>query len=308
MPNKTACRFVSCLAVTAFLATGCGSKSLADSSTADEIAPATAATTSAPEPACVESAVSNPEQETGADLEVGTTFSTENGLDYVIPENARNDFPELVAGDWTGDSSGVVDRALSEGAFAYGNPQIFSWISNNSGSDITITGIRAVNTRTVCLPDGYLLLFGNQAGDVAHMAMNFDADRPTALQISDPETTPTVPFFDEYVIEVPDGDTQDLIIHGLLARNARTFDIALTYLRDGEEYTQIVRQENGQEFRVAPTACPDTAAQASLEDTDIERLRAHRYSGAFRQAEHSGMEHINMETVTYDQYLQTCTY
>ncbi|MGK5682556.1 hypothetical protein [Actinoplanes sp. URMC 104] len=49
---------------------------------------------------------------------------------------------------------------------------------------------------------------------------------------------------------------QQILIVGTLLRQARTFDLAVTYLHEGTEYTQLIGP-SGQPFRITPSICPE---------------------------------------------------
>jgi hypothetical protein len=262
-------------------------------------------------PACTDSAVSNPASGDGSALQVEQASYTANDgqLNFVLPEQVRGDYPELKTGDMTWDSNALYERALADGAFVYGHPLIQLWLQNTTDGLVIISNLRAVNTRTVCLPTGLLALLGTQGGDPVQLAMNFDADRPVALVPSTSDNIPQTPYFTTQgaISLAPSDEPQQILVDGFLARQARTFDLAVTYTTDDGEFTQIIEPDGGGPFRVAPSVCPYEADQAALTDEDIDRFKAHRFTEVLRESTGTSSGGINMELVSHDDYMQACT-
>lgn len=162
------------------------------------------------------------------------------------------------------------------------------------------------------MPTGILALLGTQGGDADIFAMNFDADRPIALVPSnDPDTIPQTPYFSTQgeITLASSALPQHFIIQGYLARKARTFDLAVTYSVDGEEFTQLIRPDSGS-FRVAPDICPLAEDLPGLTDEDIARFRSHRFTEVVRQSSEPSSDpndFLTMETVSHEQHMESCT-
>ncbi|WP_250034019.1 hypothetical protein [Paractinoplanes maris] len=257
---------------------------------------------------CGESAVTNTVSETGSLLQVTSLgFTASNGrLDFVLPAGIRSNYPAFRAGEFTGDSTEPFDRAIAEGAFIYGNPDINLFVENAEHEDIVVTDVRAVNTRDVCMPSGLLALLGTEGGDETTLAMNFDADRPIGMVPTDSGTVADTPYFDSNTIDIPSGEMRQILIVGTLLKRARTFELALTYIHDGAEYTQLIGPSDGP-FRVTPSICPGQEDQAALEQEDVDRLHAHQFDDVLRRSDEMVNGHINLETVSTETYAQSCT-
>ncbi|WP_219519504.1 hypothetical protein [Nonomuraea ceibae] len=259
-------------------------------------------------PTCADSALSETLSGTGSALQFErVTPTARNGqLNFIVPGAA--------SGSLKLDSQpfGIIfEQALADGAFIYGRPQISFWMKNVTNSEVIILDLRAVNIRTVCMPKGILALFGTQGGDADLFAMNFDADRPVALiPSSDSDTIPQTPYFSTRgeLTLAPSASAQHILIQGYLARKARTFELAVTYNVDGEEFTQIIRPDSGP-FRVAPDICPLAQDLPSLTDEDIARFRSHRFAEVARSSNttRDPNGNIALEKVSHEQYMESCT-
>jgi hypothetical protein len=135
--------------------------------------------------ACRNAPLTNTVRETGSALRATVTaWNADSGaLNFVVPTRIRDRFPEFSPGEVTNekafDFTDGYDRVMTQGGFVYGHPHISVLLENPSGRQVTIYGLRAVNTRTVCMPGGLLVVAGSEGGGPPEIAMNLDADRPT---------------------------------------------------------------------------------------------------------------------------------
>ena len=260
-------------------------------------------------PRCTDSELSNPAEQTGSKLTLSSLgFTASNGqLNFAVPDALSSRYPALRPGPLT-DVVQAWEPAMRDGAFIYGHPDINVFLHNPTDREIVFTGIAAANTRTVCMPTGVLAVLGTDGGDEVAVAMDFDAARPVALVPTDGGTVPSVPFFHENGIAVAPDGYQQILIRGRLAREARTFDIALTYLYDGGKFVQLIRPEGGP-FRVTPSMCPQQMDQESLSDEDIERLGSHRFAGVLQQGDFdTAQNRRTVAAVSHDVYVQSCPF
>lgn len=263
--------------------------------------------------ACKKSKITNVASDSGSALKIYNVVYTGEGgsLSFIVPSRVSAKYSELKSDGPIDFSNSLYSRVLADGAFVYGRPFIHIWMSNNTDDPVIISNLRAVNTRTVCMPTGMLAALGSQGGDTAQLAMNFDAARPIALIPSRKGTIPQKSYFatrGAITLAPADAYPTHILIDGFLAQKARTFDLAVTYTTNDREFTQVIRPDDGGTFRVAPNICPHQEDLSLLTDEDIARFREYRFTEVLRQSDiqdHSGS--IKGEVVSHDDYMKSCT-
>jgi hypothetical protein len=196
--------------------------------------------------------------------------------DVAIPADLEGEFPELRTGV-VDDLNGTFERALASGGFIYGAPRITIALENTSSDPATIYDVRPVNLRTVCMPTGPLARFETQGGDAIEFVINLDADRPVALVPVGENEVPFQPYFPDNPTTVAPNDTQPINLNFILAKYAREFDVAVSYISEGTKYTQVVHPAGGP-FRATPLVCPEPQDRSGLSSDDVQRLAEHRFS------------------------------
>jgi hypothetical protein len=262
-------------------ATACGSKrSTADATSSTGARPSPAASTPSATPAAeqcsVDPAPTNVATTNGTALTVSVVHQSgpSGDLNFAVPASAMNRYPELLTESLNFDG---LDRAYDAGdAFSYGGGLIGLSVQNNTTGQVIITDVRPVNTRTVCLPSGLLVLYGSEGGDYIDIIFNLDAARPVAHEQTPTGEILTDPYFARHTIPIAPRDSAAIQMTLDAAKRAYTFDIDIDYLVNGKKYTQVVRPKNGS-FKVTASACPDTDKRKELTDADAARLRRHRF-------------------------------
>lgn len=260
--------------------------------------------------ACKKSKLSNVASGTGSALRFDNVglLGESGSLSFIVPARVSGKYPEFKK-EGPISTDDYYNRVMADEAFVYGRPFINIWMRNTTDDLVIISSLRAVNTRTVCMPAGTLAVLGSQGGDTAHLAMNFDAARPIALVPSGEGAIPQKSYFatrGAITLAPAAAEPTQILIDGFLARKARTFDLAVTYSTNDGEFTQIIRPDDGGTFRVAPRICPYQEDLSLLTDEDIARFKEHRFTEVFRFSDKS-RDSIDMEIVSHDQYMQSCT-
>jgi len=202
--------------------------------------------------------------------------------DVAIPAAAMGRYPELLGSSLSFDG---IDRAYAQGdAFSYGGSMIGLLIQNRTSEQVVVDDIRPVNTRTVCIPTGLLVLYGSQGGTYIDLVYDLDAARPIGHEQTPEGEIKQGWYFSQHTIPVAANDSTGVEMTLHAAKRAYTFDFAIEYISKGQKYTQIVHPNAGQ-FKVTASTCPDSDMRKVLSDADVARLRGHRFQQIRRRAD-----------------------
>jgi hypothetical protein len=188
-----------------------------------------------------------------------------------------------------------LDAALADGvAFAEGGARIGLRIESRVSEPVGIINVRPVNMRTMCLPDGLLVRYGNQGGEFVALSFDLEAARPAAFGREEKDGTVTEPklyFQNDAEIRVPAGDPLTMDLDFDASVHAFAFDIEITYVVSGVKSTQIVSGAKGQ-FRAAASTCPTPDAFLALGDAQKSYLKTHRYHKVMRRVSDDSTQRI----------------
>jgi hypothetical protein len=278
-------------------------------SSAGSPAAGVASAAAAPAPCSDDPRPANVARSTGS--AISATVVSQSGpsmqWDIAVPGSGTGAVPELaepkLPQDWAEPFDRAYDRA---GAFTYGGMRLQLNLENRSDRQITVTDVRPVNIRAVCLPAGLLVLYGSEGGDFVNMVINLDAGRPVAHERSPEGNVSTEPYFGSHTLPVAAGQSQDISLDLQVAKRAYAFDIAVSYVDAGAVETQIVNRR-GRPFRAAASVCPSPDNRARLSEADAALLRNHRFDKVMtRTGELDATSNYIVREQTMSEYLRRC--
>ena len=259
--------------------------------------------------ACAERPKTNLAEGDGSALrtEVLRQFGSGDAWNIAIPADGVDRVPQFkeegLPQDWDGAFRSAYDEA---GAFVYGSAVIRFAVENTSASEVSIFDLRPVNMSAVCMPDGLLVLYGSEGGDLISMQFDLEAARPIAHENHGGGNVEVEPYFANHSIDVAPAASEIIEVETVVSNRAFAFDLALEYTVGGQRHTQVVSRPGGP-FRVTPSLCPRPSERAKLAPADADRLRAHRYTEVRQRT--GGVDAAGryvVEDVPFETYAQKC--
>ncbi|GAA4607853.1 hypothetical protein BJY16_006548 [Actinoplanes octamycinicus] len=288
-----------------------GSAPPAESAPPEESAPPADSAAPAAAPECGGKPPRNPARTESAGDALRFTVTREMSgqlWDIALSDTSAARYPDLAFTGDLGDGAKTLElrdvyaRAMAEDGYAVGVDGIELSIRNAGDSVATINDVRLVDIGTECLPDGLLVLYGNEGGDPIQV-LDFDlrADIPVAYDGSEPD----VEYFSAKTISVQPGtDEQYVRIDATAGAAAYTFRVEVSYTVAGEAFTQVFGRAGGGPFRVAALTCPDPDLRRELSDADIAQLKSHRWEQI--RVRESGANLQAVRSVTAESYAENC--